>query len=374
MTVKRLPSGKYQVQINWYDNSGKRHFKKKSFDLKGEATKWEIEMLSRKQENILGTNGDIPFPEYFYQWYELYKESNVTERTQKTYMSAYKALKDYLGDIPTEKMDRRLYRQFIKKYGATHSKATVSKFNSLYHACVKDAIYDGDIKRDWIRGVDLVFNRQNTRQIEYLSIKDMQRLTEYLTSSLNPHFPSKYMILTSLFTGARLGEIQGLHWENINFKYHTIEINHAWNSEQNQDKPTKSQSSNRVIRVNQFLLDYLKGLQEVQNGQYEHVFVSQYGTIPTFRAVNKVLTTALKDLAINRQGFHFHSLRHTHVAYLLANHVDLYVIAKRLGHSDITITSRVYSYLIDEYRVKADDQIEGILDGLWGQVQNVGVN
>ena len=72
----------------------------------------------------------------------------------------------------------------------------------------------------------------------------------------------------------------------------------------------------------------------------------------------------MKELNIEKKGFHFHSLRHTHVAFLLAHHIDLYIIAKRLGHADITTTSKVYSYLIDEYRVRSDDEIEKILNNV----------
>lgn len=100
------------------------------------------------------------------------------------------------------------------------------------------------------------------------------------------------MILTAIYTGARLGEIQALQWSDI----------------------------------------------------------------------NRVLRKMLKELGIDKPSFHFHALRHTHVAFLLANEIDLYVISKRLGHSDITTTSRVYSYLIDEYKIRSDNQIEKLLD------------
>lgn len=65
----------------------------------------------------------------------------------------------------------------------------------------------------------------------------------------------------------------------------------------------------------------------------------------------------MKDVGIEKQGFHFHSLRHVHVAYLLSKGIDIYAISKRLGHSDITITLRAYSYLIDEYKAKNDSLI-----------------
>ncbi len=94
------------------------------------------------------------------------------------------------------------------------------------------------------------------------------------------------------------------------------------------------------------------------------VFINQYGTIPTSSAVNKTLRDCLSKININKHGFHFHSLRHTHVAYLLSEGIDIYAIAKRLGHSDITTTTRIYSYLIDEFKTQTDDLISSSLDKL----------
>ncbi|WP_407659084.1 tyrosine-type recombinase/integrase [Lactiplantibacillus brownii] len=66
---------------------------------------------------------------------------------------------------------------------------------------------------------------------------------------------------------------------------------------------------------------------------------NQYETVPTSAAVNQTLRESLKVLEIKRVGFHFHSLRHTHVVYLLYCGADLYAISKCLGHSDLATTA-----------------------------------
>ena len=87
-------------------------------------------------------------------------------------------------------------------------------------------------------------------------------------------------------------------------------------------------------------------------------------TIPTSGAVNKTLKAALTSLDIHKQNFHFHSLRHSHVALLLANSVDIYIFSKCLGHSKISTTIDTYSYLIDEYKNESDKKIISILKAL----------
>ena len=71
-----------------------------------------------------------------------------------------------------------------------------------------------------------------------------------------------------------------------------------------------------------------------------------------------MLRQLLDKLGIHRENFHFHSLRHSHIALLLAKGVDIYPISKRLGHSDIRTTINTYAYLIDEYKGKTDDKIK----------------
>ncbi|WP_295730381.1 site-specific integrase [uncultured Limosilactobacillus sp.] len=367
MAIKKLKTGKWQAIISWYDSSGKRHFKRKSFRLKQQAESYLISKEVDKQKGNLSVRSDQPFPEYFWNWFETYKEANVTERTKATYHNALGPLRTYFANTPISKIDRRLYREFIAAFGKNHARATVRKYNSLYHACIKDAIYDGDISKDFIRNTDLVYDKSRTKEVEYINVKQFHQLANYCFNHLNPRYTSKYMILTALYTGCRLGEIQGLQWQNVNFNFKTITIDHAWDAINHEFKDTKNESSKRIIRVNNDLLSTLKQLLKRTSRPIDQVFKNGDGEIPTSNAVNKTLRNTMNELGIVKKGFHFHSLRHSHVAYLLDQHVDLYIISKRLGHADIATTSRVYSYLIDEYKVRSDDQIEGILDGVKDQ-------
>ena len=66
----------------------------------------------------------------------------------------------------------------------------------------------------------------------------------------------------------------------------------------------------------------------------------------------------MRQCGIVKRDYTFHSLRHSHVAFLLSQGIDIYAISKRLGHANMTTTSNVYAYLIDEYKHKLDDEIE----------------
>lgn len=373
----------WEARISYKTPEGKYKTKTKS----GFKTKKEAVIFANENE-VLAITGELAttkpklFTTYFKDWYELYKEPTIRDRTKLTYKQAQMNLEKYLPDILLQDMDRQTYQKFLNEFGAAHSKATVSKMNSLYHAAVKDAVYDKLIYRDFIQGTKMVYNDSLTRKIDYLNIEEMKKLINFIMETKNPHFPTKYMILTALLTGMRPGEIAGLTWDNINFAFKTITVEKSWNDATQDFQLLKNESSNRILRVDDFLLDTLKELPK--DDPQKRLFVYRHQSVPTSSAVNKLLKESLKELAIDRKGFHFHSCRHTHVAYLLSSGIDIYAISKRLGHNNITITAKVYAYLIDEYKAKTDENIINALGELipekkFGQVLskraiNIGVS
>ena len=361
-----LRNGKYQAKVYYYDKDGKRRAKSKAgFERLSEARAFVKEYQYLALKNELAKGSDITLPDYFEEWFQLYKENVVAHRTKEIYQYSLKIIKQYFSDIRLADIDRKIYQQFLQKFGHNHAKETVTKVNTHIHVCVRSAIYDGIIKRDFVEHTTLVYDEKRTQVIDYLSIEELVKLVEYVENSLNYHYTSKYMILLAAYTGMRLGEVQGLQWRDINFNFKTISIQRSWSAIENSYKPTKNKSSKRVIRINAGLIKILKQLKAaISPAPTQQVFINQFNTVPTSNAVNKVLRAALVKAGINKPSFHFHSLRHTHVAYLLANQVDLYAISKRLGHSDIGTTSRVYSYMIDEYRIRTDNHIETVLDGI----------
>lgn len=357
-------NGKWRVRLSFKDADG--NFKTKSkqgFETKKEAQAFAATYEVNENSNL---TSKLPktVPEYFWNWFETYKESTIVDRTKLQYKHTYNVLDKYFHNLLITDLTRQKYQKFLDEYGKDHAKETVVKINALFHACIKDAVYDKDIEKDVLQRTNIVYNKEKTWKIEYLNQEELKKLTNHLINTRNHHYSSKYMILLALFTGMRLGEIQGLKWEDINFDFKSIRIRRSWNSLQKKYVPTKNESSNRTIRVNSEMLELLK---ELKTNNSEAVFINQFGTIPTSNAVNKTLRKVLDELDINRQGFHFHSLRHTHVAYLLSQKIDIYIISKRLGHSDVGTTTRVYSYLIDEYRDRANDEIENSISKLIGQ-------
>lgn len=347
--------GKWQARITWYDDQGNRHSKSKN----GFATKFLAKEWATSNENRLNQGIDIgkeiSLYDYFCQWVETYKEPKVSHVSLVRYQTTEKNIQSFFGNTQIKDVTRSQYQSFINQFGASHAPSTVQKVNGFIRAAVQSAILDDYLLKDFTQGVTLVANKDKVKTVEYLNIKEIKKLTKWLAANLNPDFTGRYMILTAIYTGMRLSEIQALTWKDIDFLHQTITINKSWDAVNKKFKDTKNKSSKRTIKVNPELLAYLVQLRSHNNSTM--VFMNCYSDIPTSGTVNKSLRTALEAIKITKQGFHFHSLRHSHVALLLAKGIDIYAISKRLGHSNTSTTTNTYAYLIDEYKDKTDQQI-----------------
>lgn len=354
-------NGKWQARVSWRDADGKLHQKSKA----GFATKAQAKLYAAELESELGKGVDVSadpvFADYFEQWYQTYREPHLAENSKNQYIANVKTIKLYFDKIKLKSINRSFYQKFINDFGKNHAKGTVKRLHTQIKSCVKSALADGIITKDFTYGIKSSYNSSLARHVEYLSIDELKRLTKAVSDDLMPGNIPAYVILIAIYTGARFGEIIGLTWDDIDFRNKTIRINKTWDYHNDQGfMPTKTPQSVRTIRVNSTLLTLLKQCGVKDSGRIFDVKMTPFFN----EKVNSELKRYLKLAGLNKRDFHFHSLRHSHVAYLLSQGVDLYAISKRLGHANMSITSNVYAYFIDEYKRKSDNLIESKLDKL----------
>ncbi len=58
-----------------------------------------------------------------------------------------------------------------------------------------------------------------------------------------------------------------------------------------------------------------------------------------------------------------HSLRHTNASLLIANGVNITTVSKRLGHSNISTTTDIYSHAIKSADEAASNTLQNLISG-----------
>jgi integrase len=153
------------------------------------------------------------------------------------------------------------------------------------------------------------------------------------------------MVLVSLHTGIRRGELHALTWENVDLDGGLLTV---------VGRTAKSKST-RHIRLNADVLTALKGWRAPSLGRGP-VFVSPQGG--RFTTTKTAWTKLLRRAGI--QDFRWHDLRHSFASALVQNKVDLTTVRALMGHSSFALTLR-YAHLNDEHQADAVSKLVGLI-------------
>lgn len=359
MATFRQRGKKWYYRIDTYDDDGNRdQIERGGFRTKKDA---EIAALKVESELLAGINldsGSVSFADYFLEWFETYKEGHFSRDTDNLYKRHHQAISWFFGKKPINKVTRSNMQKFMNDYGLgkdkgdePRAKSTVQKLKNTVNLCLEAAVYEGAIRRNPMFEITINKNLAEQKESEkFLNESEVIKLIEELFVGIRYDFTSRYMILIAIATGARFSEVSALTTDCINYKEKYIKINKSWDArERHGFKDTKNKSSERIIPIDQDTMDILKDYLAHKKVMPMNnlVFGNSIGRPPSNKGVNKALRKAQERVGIN-EPITFHGLRHTHASLLLLHNVNIVYVSKRLGHSDITTTAKVYSHLLKE--------------------------
>ncbi|GAA3630073.1 site-specific integrase [Lactobacillus hamsteri] len=334
-------NGTWYARIYWRDNLKKRHTKPQGgFKTKKEASIWEAETKTNLSHG-LKVDKDPIFADYYDKWYQTFKKPNIRSTTRTNYEAILNLVKEYWGNTHISNIDRTSWQAFMNELGKTRSYGRMREINSSLHSCIKTAVADGIINRDFALQITVAGNNSRTRKgkTNLPNISQIESIVKYCKDHRDLKSPFAYLILTLLLTGCRSGEAKALKWHNIHFENNTIDIHHSYNQWKKENGPLKNKQSYRTIAVPHELLMLLK---ELQANDHDYVFAGRIGRPATEKYVSSYFHDTLTDLEIPNDYLVVHDLRHCHVALLHHAGVDWYAISKRLRHKDLTITLNTY--------------------------------
>ena len=194
-----------------------------------------------------------------------------------------------------------------------------------------------------------------------------------------PFNPIGVLIRTALGTSARLGELLGLSWKDIDFENNIIHIRNGvvrenvFTSDGKKVEtyqivlgPLKTHKSKRDIPINNITASLLRKYKLQQRSFLRNknlvptlVFPNDYNELWEPRDARAQYGRVLRDVGL--PYIKFHALRHTFATRIMEANVHPKVAQELLGHSTVTITMDTYSHVMPEQKKEAMERIKGIV-------------
>ncbi len=244
----------------------------------------------------------------------------VSENTQRSYTTSLKFLMPFFGDSNLISISPKMISRYkVSRKGDGVKPATINRELAMLSKAFSLAVKEWEWLKDNPVSRVSKENENNARD-RWLSKDEEKRLLDNSPEWI------KQIIIFSLNTGLRLGELTGLEWSRVNIFNKTILIDNSKNGEQ------------RTVPLNKSALSVLEKKFMVKSLKNDYVFINRYGGKINPNSLGDAFRKILRKVKIT--NFRLRDLRHSFATRLTQADVDLYKISKLLGHKDIKMTQR----------------------------------
>ena len=390
-SIEKRGKNSYRLVVfKGYDLDGKaiRHQKTVHCKNKSEA-KIELAKYVTEVENGFIVEGNVPT---FKEFVEIWKRDYALKELAPSTYARYKGMLDtriipYFGHFKLNKIRpidiMQFYNlldedsQFIrkknhngKKNRKTLSKKTILEHHRLLHAMLTKAVYWQILISNPAERVQPPKAPKPKR--ECYDELQTKILVDNLIKLTGNDIKYKIAVLLDIFIGARLGELAGLEWSDIDLQHGIVSINKS--SQYLSDKGIftkcpKTESSIREVSIPNFIVSLLKEYklwyeeQKLIVGDFWHesnrLFVQDNGNPIHPSTISKWFINFIKKIGL--PVITFHGLRHTNATLLIAGQVDVATVSARLGHAQITTTYNFYVHPLKSHDKHAGNVLENLL-------------
>lgn len=345
---------------------------KRGFSSKREALKYETE-LKTKQQTVKKETIEDQSAILFSVVARDYVDNKKREVAYSSYVGCKEKVEKYIipncVDKPIQDYDRLDCKHFrdclydvdlstpVKNTILNHFKNIFAYAQRYYMLDKNPTQFISPFKKD--------FKEKIKKKDKEMSVWDNDEFNKFIVCVTQEKYKSLFIVL--YYTGLRLGEAMALSWRDL--KDHKLIINKSMTkiSEKGsyEIKDTKNVSSIREISINNLIYLYLRSIQKDQ--MKEEGWMSSWFIFGGKRPLSRTRITNAKDLAVKRSGVKritIHDFRHSHASNLINEGINIVAVSRRLGHSDVSMTLKVYTHLF-----KKNDDI--LVDYLEESSQNL---
>lgn len=345
--------GRYPV----YDEFGRRRIKTISGKIKREVEDRLMRCIVESRGKTFNLQKCETLENYSRYWENLMVRrqemrpddpSNYKLRTIETYMYALrKVLYPELGKMRINKITRKDIKLAIQKMNNRFSNTRQCQIGrDAISAVMKLAIEEEKIAENPAIGVVLPKYTRKEKEIW-----DSDELKLFLKATEGDKLQSLYLLIANC--GLRRGEALGLRKTDCDFENLFIHIGQQVVLVHN--KPTitapKTRTSVRDVPITESLSRILQKMISKDNSGCELVFHTANGTPISPRNFERSYRKV-----VERAGIRYlspHSLRHSFCTDLCHSGVDLKTNQVLMGHSDPSVTMRVYQHVEQQHKIDA---------------------
>jgi integrase len=293
-------------------------------------------------------------------------------------------IKPIIGDLKLTALTIGIVRNWqdrLRKEG--RSAAMVKKVTTSLSSLLSDAMERGHVAQNVVRS--MTANRRGKRKVERRQRRKLMIGRDIPTpqevEALLQHESSeawRAFFLVALRCGLRSSELRGLRWADVDFKKSELHVRQRADRYNKIGNP-KSEDSQRVVRVPPKTLASLRQWKPncpKLEGRQHFVFPNGNGhvethsniidrawipawvragiTVPVLDQLGKPLLDKDDKPVVGAKYTGLHAARHFFASWCINRKIDgglelpLKIVSERMGHSNIAITSDLYSHLFPQ--------------------------
>ena len=279
--------------------------------------------------------------------------------------------KSYIGKIPIAELTEQQIDLFLRSL-TNYSNSIITKVFRHIKLAYKEAYNKGIIEKNLMELSHIRCPKSNKKdkKVTGLTREEQSRLVQYLNEYNPPKNRNTYkaQILISLYSGMRMGEVNALKPENIDFKKGVIHVcstvSRGLNYENFIKDGTKTYAGIRDIPIMDGLKPILlEAIAKAKDNKQELLFYdNEHNKIISTSQVNMFFKRVCEKCNIEKRGQH--ALRHTFATRCIEADIPAVVLKNWLGHTDIHVTldtyADVFSSMHNESILKLDNLINNL--------------
>jgi integrase len=321
-----------------------------------------VDKYGSAQEDGFGAT----FGQLLDRWLEESERMELSPTTMRTYRAQVKQIiRPRLGKVVLTRLTPKhlddLYRQ-MKEEG--RSPKTIRN----YHAIISSALHQG-VRWEWVRenvAEKAKPPRVLQRRITAPSVDAVRSVIE-AAEDRDPRLAP--LVMLGALTGMRRGELCALRWSDVDLERGQLDVSRSIVVVPGglAEKTTKTDRSRFVALDDVGVVVLTRHRENVEQWALQaettiapdaFVFSHALDGSKPFRPDNVTgFFTRVRD-SLGLHDVRLHDLRHFTATQLIGAGVDVRTVAGRLGHSDPSVTLRVYSHALEE-RDRAAAEIIG---------------